>query len=63
MVNTRAEIARRYGVSRARVTQIMGLLRLPQAVQDELLDMPDEEQVRYPERQLRTTADLGGLTP
>ena len=29
LVNSRAEIARRYGLSRARVTQVMSLLHLP----------------------------------
>ena len=34
---SRAEISRREGLSRARVTQLMGLLKLPEKVQQGLL--------------------------
>ncbi|MEK7270157.1 MAG: hypothetical protein AAB215_04350 [Planctomycetota bacterium] len=37
---TRADIARQEGVTRARVTQVMGLLRLPPGVQKRVLAMP-----------------------
>lgn len=57
-VNTRAEIARRHGISRARVTQIMNLLRLPESVQEYLVELSSEEHARYPERQLREIADI-----
>jgi hypothetical protein len=36
VVNNRAELARMHGISRARVTQLMGLLRLPEDVRREL---------------------------
>lgn len=37
---TRTDIARRVGISRARVTQVMGLLRLPLGVQKRVLALP-----------------------
>jgi hypothetical protein len=36
VVNNRAELARRHGISRARVTQVMALLRLPIEFRSEL---------------------------
>jgi hypothetical protein len=39
---SRAILARREGVSRARVTQIMHLLELPQEIQDHLLHLNDK---------------------
>jgi hypothetical protein len=57
-VKNRAEIARRYGISRARVTQIMNLLRLPEAILDYLLHLNREEQLVYSERRLRRLAGL-----
>ena len=57
-MNSRADIARRYGVSRARVTQVMSLLHLSRPVQDRLLGLPEEEQARYPERGLRKVVGL-----
>ena len=40
-VASQAEIARREGVTRARVTQIMGLLRLAPEIQGKILALPD----------------------
>jgi hypothetical protein len=39
-VANQAELARREGVSRARVTQVMGLLRLAPEIHDAILSMP-----------------------
>ena len=39
-VQTQAEIARREGITRARVTQIMGLLRLVPEIQERILALP-----------------------
>jgi ParB-like chromosome segregation protein Spo0J len=39
-VRNQAEIARREGVTRARVTQVMGLLRLAREIQEHILSMP-----------------------
>ena len=54
-----AEISRREGVTRARVTQVMGLLSLAPEIQRHILSMPDA--VRRPaitERALRPIARL-----
>lgn len=40
-VQNKAEIARREGITRARVTQVMSLLRLPPEFQEQLLTMSD----------------------
>jgi len=40
-VANQAEIARREGVSRARVTQVMGLVRLAPEIQQRVLSLPD----------------------
>ncbi len=40
-VPTQAEIARREGITRARVTQIMGLLRLIPEIQERIMTMPE----------------------
>ena len=39
-VRTQAEIARREGITRARVTQIMALIRLAPEIQDHVLSLP-----------------------
>ena len=38
---SQAEVARREGPTRARVTQVMGLLRLAPEIQQHILSMPD----------------------
>ena len=40
-IANKAEIARREGITRARVTQIMGMLRLAPKIQEHVLSMPD----------------------
>lgn len=53
-VRNQAEIARREGITRARVTQVMGMLRLSPKIQEHILSLP--ETVRRPtitERALR----------
>jgi hypothetical protein len=40
-IASQAEIARREGITRARVTQIMGMLRLAPEIQEQILYMPD----------------------
>ncbi len=57
-VENRAEIARQYGISRARVTQILNLLTLPGEVLDYIRDLPEPEQLRYSERMLRAIVAL-----
>jgi hypothetical protein len=56
VVNTRADIARRCGISRARVSQAMSLLRLAESVRDHIAGLPLTEQRRYTERRLREIA-------
>jgi hypothetical protein len=56
----KSDIARREGITRARVTQVMGLLRLAPEIQQHILSMPDA--VRRPaitERALRPIAQIG----
>ena len=58
-VANQADIARREGLTRARVTQIMGMLRLAPEIRDHILSMP--ETIRRPmitERALRPIAQL-----
>ena len=58
MVNNRAEIAARYGLSRARVTQVMNLLRLPMSAQHYAMALPSEEQRVYSGRRLWGVAGI-----
>jgi hypothetical protein len=58
-VPNQAEIARRERITRARVTQVLGMLRLAPEIQEHILSMPD--MVRRPtvtERALRPIAEL-----
>ncbi len=58
-VRNQAEIAKREGITRARVTQVMGLLRLAPEIQQYILSMPDA--ARRPaitERALRPITQL-----
>lgn len=59
MVNSYAEIAGRYGLSRARVTQIMKLLDLPQGVQQYVLALPPQRPQLATLSELRRTAQEG----
>lgn len=58
--SNQAAIARQEGITRARVTQVLGLLRLAPEIQEQVLSLP--EMVRRPaitERALRPIAQLG----
>lgn len=57
-VRNRAELARRFGVSRARVTQIMSILNLPAPVVDALSTTFPDEKSRVTERRLRAILSL-----
>lgn len=60
-VQSQAEIARRQGLTRARVCQIMSLLRLAPAIQEHILSMPDAAGRRpITERSLRLIVHLQG---
>ena len=53
-VNSLSEIARKEGLSRTRITQIMNLLKLPAKVQKFLADLNDPKEIRrHSERRLR----------
>ncbi len=53
MFNNRADLARRYGLSGARIAQVMKLLNLPKAVRDYIVALPGERQRLYSGRSLR----------
>jgi len=40
-IANQADIARREGISRARVTQVMGMLRLAPEIQEQIQSLPD----------------------
>ena len=46
-VNNRAELARRCGLSRAPVTQVMSLLQLPDEIQEYVITLPARERRHY----------------
>ena len=53
-MSNRAELARKYGFSRARITQLMNLLRLPTEIREQIGMMPERVQRHFSERRLRT---------
>ena len=60
---TRAQIAAKQGVSRARVTQVMSLLALPSDVQQFLGALSDPKEIRFfSERRLRRLLCLQDLS-
>lgn len=52
-VRNQADLARRFDLSRARVTQVLGILRLPHPVVDYLASLFHEDRAKYNERELR----------
>ncbi len=54
----KADLARRHGMSRARVTQIMNLLKLEPEIREEILNMSNGDQRYFTERKLRKIAGL-----
>ena len=58
VVNSRADLARRLGVSRARVTQLLNLLELHDEIRREILGLPAERQRCFTERRLRAIVAL-----
>jgi ParB-like chromosome segregation protein Spo0J len=54
LVKSQAELSRKEGVSRARITQLLNLLKLPQEIKDHLDNITDEKQLEiFTERQMR----------
>ncbi len=60
-IASQAEIALHEGVTRARVTQIMGLLRLAPVIQEQILAMHDSS--RRPQITERVLRPIGVITP
>ncbi|MDY6854717.1 MAG: hypothetical protein SWO11_08400 [Thermodesulfobacteriota bacterium] len=54
----KADLARRHGISRARITQITNLLNLESGIKEEILNMPQSEQRYFTERKLRKIAGI-----
>jgi len=46
-INTQSDIAREFGINRARVSQIMALLKLAPEIEKYLLALQDHKAVRY----------------
>ena len=46
-INSQADIARELGITMARVSQIMGLLKLPKEIQRILLGLEDQRAIRF----------------
>ena len=46
-INTQADIASKLGYTRARISQIMALLRLHPDIQKELMAMTDQKEIKY----------------
>jgi len=57
---SQAEIARREGITRARVTQVMGMLRLAPEIQEHIQSMPETH--RRPPVTERTLRPIGTIT-
>jgi uncharacterized protein YoaH (UPF0181 family) len=57
-VSNQANIAHLFNLSRARVTQILAILKLPPPVVDYLSSLSHEEQARYNEREFRRIHSL-----
>jgi hypothetical protein len=60
-VASQAEIALREGITRARVTQIMGMLRLAPEIREQILAMHDSS--RRPQISERVLRPIGVITP
>lgn len=57
-VRNQADLARRFDLSRARVTQILSILKLPTPIVDYLSSLFHEERAKYNERELRRIVAL-----
>jgi hypothetical protein len=58
---TKSQLAKREGMTRARMTQIMNLLKLAPEIRNHILDLKDPEEIKhYTERRLRKLASARG---
>lgn len=59
LIQTQSDIAREMGITRARVSQIMALLKLAPEIQRELLTLQDQKAIRFfSERRLRPLLNI-----
>lgn len=56
--NTQADLAKYLGMSRARVTQTLNLLKLAPEILDALLNLPDSQSRHFSERRLRPITQI-----
>ena len=54
----KADLAHRHGISRARVTQILNLLKLASEIREEILNFPDKKKSFFTEGKLRKIVRL-----
>lgn len=57
-VRNRSHLAHKIGVSRARITQLLNLLKLAPEIQQMLLDLPPDQVAHIPERKLRNLVSI-----
>ena len=58
---TKAQLSRKQGTSRARMTQIMNLLKLTPEIRDYIKNLKDPDQIKFfTERKLRKIASIKG---
>jgi hypothetical protein len=54
LVESQADLSRKEGISRARITQLLNLLKLPQEIKEYLKNINDEKQFQiFTERRMR----------
>ncbi|NIA16163.1 MAG: hypothetical protein GWP08_19040 [Nitrospiraceae bacterium] len=59
-IRSKADIAKHLGISRARVTQTLNLLKLAPDIQTYILSITDEEALFFTERCLRPLTQISG---
>lgn len=57
-VRNQSHLAHKMGVSRARITQLLNLLKLAPEIQQLLLDLPPDQVAQIPERKLRNLVSI-----
>jgi len=57
-IATKADIAKHLGISRARITQTLNLLKLAPEIQEHVLGLPDDEAALLTERRLRPLTQI-----
>lgn len=57
-ISSKADIAKRLGISRARVTQTLNLLKLAPEIQKDIIALPDQQAAFFSERRLRPLTQI-----